>query len=86
MKLIPLNDGKYFAKVDDEDYERLRKRTWCYVGNRGIYSASRKHDGTKTNILMTREILHRPSQQIRHRDKDPLNNQKSNLYLVGEIK
>src|SRR3990167_3691968 len=95
MKLIPLSQksktiaGKYFAMVDDEDYDRLSKFTWhlrknnsikdgtVYACTKGINNVT----GKRCNILMHRMImgLSDPSVLIDHQDTNGLNNQKYNL-------
>lgn len=90
MKLIPLSpnskkiSGKYFAMVDDEDYEWLIKFTWSVQFDLNtIYAVrhtSRKLGKQKT-IKMHREILGitNPKIKIDHIDHNGGNNQRSNL-------
>lgn len=100
MKLIPLSQksktiaGKYFAMVDDEDYEYLSQFTWhlrkvsnlahstFYAGAKNINAA-----GRRTNILMHRMILglKDPAILIDHKDRDGLNNQKINLRIATSL-
>lgn len=85
------------ALVDDEDYEELRRYTWYLkVDNANSpehrhYSIGRSPVETdaswgknKTNlILLNRHIMgiDDPEIQVRFKDRDPLNCQKSNLYI-----
>lgn len=83
MKLIKLSKG-YYAKVDDEDYIMLSKRSWhVNIGLNTSYAmtAFKKKDGTFTDIYMHRIILGLTNSKIHtdHIDHDGLNNQKSNL-------
>lgn len=88
MREIPLH-GKYgegrFAKVDDEDYERLSKRRW-YVDNCGY---ARCHELKKVNpcrpvLLMHRLVMEnaiKEGQMIDHINGDKLDNRKENLRI-----
>jgi hypothetical protein len=82
MKLIPINhkDKIVYAKVDDEDYAMLSRHTWCIV------SASRGYAGTfiemghgKRKLLVMHRMILGGTNQIDHRNNDPLDNQKDNL-------
>lgn len=85
MKLIPLTQGK-FAQVDDEDYEHLSKYKWhlMRLGN-GNYAARKlwlKDKKKHITISMHREIMKcemGDKKIIDHKDRNGLNNQKSNL-------
>ena len=87
MKLIELskqgsNKGKYFAKVDDSDYEWLNKYRWCSsrIGHtryaHGVVNGRR--------VIMHRFILGITDPNIDgdRRDRDGLNNQRSNLRIA----
>jgi hypothetical protein len=62
--------------VDDEDYNFLNEFTWCYTGEAAL-----------TKILNKTTYLHRMLMnpptgfQVDHIDRNPLNNQKSNLRI-----
>lgn len=77
-KEIPLTQGKV-AIVDDEDYERLVVFKWQAAKDRHtkeLYYAHR----TKPYISMHRLVLNaEKGQMIDHKDRNGLNNQKSNL-------
>jgi hypothetical protein len=78
MKKIPLTQGK-FALVDDEDYGWLMQWRWCAAKRRNTYYAN-KHKSD-----MHREILglkHGDGKFVDHKDRNGLNNQKSNLRIT----
>lgn len=79
------NKGKYFALVDDEDYEYLSQFSWsaCVASNtvyatRGIYENS-----VRKTIHLHREIMNINDKhtQVDHIDHNGLNNQKCNLRV-----
>lgn len=84
-KRIPLTQGK-FAIVDDEDYEWLSKKRWFAHRSRTckLFYALRMA-GTSPNqkcIRMHREIIGAPDgSKVDHKDRDSLNNRRSNLRL-----
>lgn len=84
MKLISLTQGQ-FAKVDDEDYDKLVKRKWWAKESNGSFYAisevKRNEDGKyRARIWMHRVILNCPEDVlVDHIDGDSLNNCKSNL-------
>src|SRR5512138_1563678 len=90
MKLIPLNKG-YFAKVDDEDFDRLSKFKWgVSIARRGTANpyATRgmKIGGVSKTIFMHHEVLNfEVKSKLDHRDGDSLNNQKYNLRPANSI-
>jgi hypothetical protein len=76
MKLIPLNRG-YEAMVDDEDYDNLMRYKWgAQVHNSNSIYATRSEP--MQNFLMN------PPKGfiIDHKDRNGLNNQKSNLRIA----
>ena len=84
MKLIPLNSvrsRKYFglfAKVSDEDYDWLMQYKWSASKSGGNFYAT---TSTSKRIPMHRMILGLTNPKIKgdHKDRDTLNNQRSNL-------
>ena len=84
MKEINLTQGK-FAQVDDEDFEYLSQWKWCAHNKRDKnhnYYAVRQNwfNGKSHLIKMHRVIMNTPdNMQVDHKDRNGLNNQKSNL-------
>lgn len=79
MKLIPLTHGK-FAKVDDDDYERLMQWKWRWSPNGYAIRTGGKGRKNRTWIGMHNEVLSVPEGTLPdHKDGDGLNNQKDNL-------
>lgn len=86
MKLIPLsqqgkNKGKYFAQVDNEDYDFITQWKWSFHAG---YAVRSEYRDKKTVIYMHRAIMRHgglldESKQVDHIDSNRLNNQKSNL-------
>jgi hypothetical protein len=89
MKLIPLSKtgkhaGKYFAQVDDEDYDFLMQWNW-HVSHgystkyavRNVYVSYKK----RKIVQMHRIILGvtDPKIEVDHKNHDGFNNQKTNL-------
>lgn len=82
MKEIDLKRG-FKALVDDEDYEKLSKYSWCVrKGRNGVFYAVRyaKENYSKA-IFMHREILdvNDPQVVVDHIDHDGLNNRRFNI-------
>ncbi len=79
--------GKYFAQVDDEDYEELIKWRWqAHVVTAKLIYAYReiRSPSSKTRIWMHRVILQLTNEELiaDHKDHDGLNNQRSNLRIA----
>lgn len=88
MKLIPLTKG-YFAKVDDEDYERVNKWKWYThivpAGNKRAVRNGRNKSNKRITIIMTRVILNYSGNEvIDHINGDSLDNRKSNLRICSQ--
>lgn len=92
MKLITLTNGN-FAKVDDEDYEFLMQWRWRGTKSRSTYYATREQTIFGKNRVKKKKtvIMHRVlmdaydlNVQIDHKDRDGLNNQKTNLRLCTQ--
>jgi len=83
VRLIDVSTPKFpntFAKVDDEDYERLAKFKWSAYGAGRTWYALRpiERDGKKTTIGMHQEVL--PGLRlIDHINRDGLDNRRENL-------
>lgn len=87
MKLIPLNKGK-FAQVDDSDYDDIMRYKWHVVQTRGgVWYAKRSvwNGGRQVCVRMHRQIMGVPywnGQEIDHKDRNGLNNQRHNLRFA----
>lgn len=85
MKLVPLTQGQ-FAKVDDEDFERLLSYKWQAKKYRKTFYAARSirtQTGKQKTLSMHRFIMGCPVElEVDHIDGDGLNNQKQNLRIV----
>jgi len=90
MKRIPLNRG-LFALVDDDDFEWLNRFKWTLHNGRNgrndvcrTFRVQTKGGETQYFISMAAFIMgQRERKFIDHRDRDPLNNQKSNLRFAS---
>lgn len=82
MKLVPLNKG-LFAQVDDEDFERVSEYRWSISSRKSssiLYAVHTNQDNR--SISMHRFIMgckNRDGKLVDHKDRNGLNNQKSNL-------
>lgn len=81
-KEIPLNQGRA-AFVDNADYECVKRFRWYSLKGRNTFYAVR-HDETRSLIMMHRFILELPrgrKPEVDHRDRNGLNNQRTNLRI-----
>lgn len=89
MKTIPLTQGK-IALVSDADYSGLSQFKWYAYKNskakRSSWYARRQvgPKGKQKTVLMHRQILGFPKSEVDHKDRDGLNNQRSNLRLASD--
>lgn len=90
MKLIPLRarDGsvRAHAIVDDADYAALTARHW-YMCSAGYAARSSTIAGRLRQVLMHRQLLglaHGDPRQGDHVNRNPLDNQRSNLRIVSD--
>ena len=88
VKEIKLTQGKV-AFVDDEDFEKLNKYKWCFHKQKKTGYAERcvrigkRVDNKVLVVRMHREIVKAPKGlEVDHKDRNGLNNQKSNLRIV----
>lgn len=89
MKLIPLsktgkNKGKYFAMVDDEDFDLLNQWNWHVAIHCGIPYAFRNTDKSKcgsTKMSMHRQIVGvtDPAVLVDHKNRNGLDNTRGNI-------
>ncbi len=89
--IILLNHGR-FAKVDVEDYEQLRRFNWYAsraIHTRSYYAARHIKNPTpgkyrQKTLWMAREIIGaKPGEITDHRNRDTLDNRRSNLRLAS---
>lgn len=83
MKEINLTQGKV-ALVDDEDFEYLNQWKWYVIRNRKTFYATCniRVDGKRITQYMHCEVM--KGKGIDHRDRNGLNNQKSNLRFCTQ--
>lgn len=83
MKYIPVNNGKYRAKVDDADYEVLSKHKWYLTGHR-YAGASYQKNRVRHYIYMHRAIMGANENDIiDHINGDCLDNRRDNLRVCS---
>lgn len=85
MKEIRLSNGM-FAKVDDEDFERLNQIKWYarFSGKNRYATCSQVRKGRQKFLHMHHEVL-RTDRHLDHKDGDGLNNQKENLRFATPL-
>lgn len=92
MKQIPLstrktkttkNDSKYFALIDDEDYELIKHQRWSVAFINGEIKYVVGWEKGKA-IKLHRKLMGitDPNVWVDHRDRNPLNNQRENLRIA----
>ena len=82
MRTISVTHNK-FALVDDDDYEKLIKFKWCAIKHTKSNSFYVVTSINKKAIPMHRMIIgEKEGFQIDHKDRNGLNNQKSNLRFT----
>lgn len=90
MKKIPLskygrkNKGKYFALIDDEDFEAINKIDWCCTGHYGVCDYA--HARIKGKLIsMHRYILKSDKGEYTdHKNRNGLDNRKENLRICSQ--
>lgn len=92
MKLIPLSKrgkhkGKYFAQVDDEDFECVNKFNWSVSISPYTQYAARANPNGGAKIKMHRQIMniHDPNILIDHENHNGLDCQKNNMRIADRI-
>lgn len=81
-KQLALNNTTLTATVDEEDYERLSRFTWTWKYNNQIST----HDEFDNSVVIpiANIVMCNPDVMYDHKDRNPLNNQKSNLRLCDK--
>lgn len=88
MKSFIINSkhGNFEVLVDDEDYDKVMERKWSLS-----FSKNRKYIRVEARINYKLVRLHRyllgvidKNVKVDHKDRNPLNNQKSNLRLCNQ--
>lgn len=83
-RLIRLSGGQ-LAKVDPEDYDRLKYLGWS-LNEKGGHAKRCERRGKSTHtVLMHREIVNAPKGMlVDHINWDPLDNRKANLRVCSQ--
>jgi len=87
MREIGLTRG-FVAFVDDEDYEKVNRHSWCAIQGGGYRKKTYAQSNIKVNGIWKRVLMHRfilnplPDQLIDHEDGNGLNCVKSNLRIA----
>ena len=84
-RTIQLTQG-YEAIIDDEDYEAVSKHKWCAIVKRGghVYATTNmiwRSQNRRTVAMHQFIIAPPPRTPVDHRDRDTLNNRRSNLRV-----
>lgn len=79
MKELKLQNSTRPATVDDEDLERLSLFKWHVTKSQSNISRNKKSNYRNIHTSLAAEIMRQPKQMFDHIDRDPFNNQKSNL-------
>ncbi len=79
MKLLKLADSTQVALVDDDRFEALSRFRWK-LNERGIY-AQWRDNGVRRTVMLHHAVIGKPRAGLEtdHRDRNRLNNQRSNL-------
>lgn len=83
LRLIPLTRGK-FATVDATDFAELSRHNWYAFHSKGIFYAARKAgqydiDYAYRSVIFMHKQLLNTSSLVDHKDRNGLNNARSNL-------
>ena len=82
MKMIPLSQGK-FAKVDEDDFERVNQYKWSYI-NGYAQRAKYRQDGKRRLYGLHRFVMGLSMESdlmVDHINGDKLDNRKVNLRI-----
>lgn len=81
IKIRGIRGGK-FALVDDKDYALCKTKSW-YMSTHGRPKTNHKVDGKWHQVFMHRFILDFPNGHVDHRNRNPLDNRRSNLRVCS---
>lgn len=73
-----------WAKVSDEDYQRMKQHRW-YLSDGYVVRTMYRPDGSKTSISMHRDLMsveHGDVMEVDHVNRDRLDNRRENLRLA----
>lgn len=79
MKTIPVRQTDKLALVDDEDYDRIIQFNWRAVSHSRTVLRNYQIGFKTRSVSMASEVMGQRKQLYDHIDRDPFNNQKSNL-------
>lgn len=84
---IKLTQGK-FTVIDAEDLPLVSGHSWFAMKNGRHWCAGRnerKSDGKRATVYLHRQLMGFPSAEVDHRDRNGLNNRRSNLRLATDL-
>jgi hypothetical protein len=83
FRLLPVSNGKAWAKVSPEDYERLAQYRWLLYGNGYAFRWTPRNHYARKAIMMHREVTNAPAgQEVDHINSDKLDNTRGNLRFA----
>lgn len=85
MKKIPLSQGQ-FALIDDEDFSIVSQHKWYAYKNRYTFYVRTNvlNKGIRGTLLLHRLLLNAKNvEQIDHKDRNGLNNQRNNIRICS---
>lgn len=82
-KIIPISNGKDYAKVSIEDYECISQFNWHMTGNGYCFRwLPRNGSKTKRAVMMHRFILNASKgKEVDHINSDKMDNRRENIRL-----
>jgi hypothetical protein len=83
MKELKLTNTDKVAFIDDEDYERCLLYTW-YLNSTGTVQHTKHIAGFSNKIIQLSNYILNTNKKIDHKDRNKLNNLKSNFRFCTE--